>query len=328
MIVVFGAGAIGCFVGGMLAASGTPVTLIGRAKAMAPLEGNFTVCALGGQPMAVPAMHVTRATEPGALAQASTVLVCVKSGDTKDAARAITACAPQNARVISLQNGVTNATTLAGALGAERVTAGMFGFNVIQSPAGSFSQVTEGEVVLGETGADLVKTFQPTEIHAATNPNIEGIQWTKLLMNLNNALNLLSGIGLKTQLQDRQWRRVLSVAMSEGIAVARADGVRLERVGKVHPKLLPSLLRLPDILFSRVANAMLRIDPAARSSMVADYHAGRPSEIAWLNGFIVDRAAEHGLHAPVNTKICQLVNSAFAAEDRVDLNLSAGQLLQ
>ena len=109
--------------------------------------------------------------------------------------------------------------------------------------------------------------------------------------------------------------------------VARVEGVRLERIGKVHPRISPYLLRLPNPLFLRIAGAMLAIDPAARSSMAEDYQKGRGSEVDHLNGYVASRAKAHGLPAPVNERVAARVRAAFAGPERVKLSVDPSEML-
>ncbi|MEO0929369.1 MAG: 2-dehydropantoate 2-reductase [Pseudomonadota bacterium] len=324
MITILGAGSIGCYVGGVLAAAGHPITLIGRAAMADALTGGFHITTMDGtKHHAQPAIT----TDPRVLSDATTILLCVKSADTGTAAQMIQDHAPPQAQVVSLQNGVSNPDALADTLGAERVTAGMVGFNVIRQSKIDFVQTTDGEIILDHSGQGVANLFDGTAITAFTHRNMQGIQWTKLLMNLNNALNALSGMGLRPQLEDRDWRRVLAACIAEGLAVARAEEVQLEKLGKIHPRLLPTLLRLPDFIFLRVAQSMLRISQTARSSMADDYAQYRQSEVAWLNGHVVQRAQMHGLTAPVNARVVDAILRAFANNDRPPLKHPAKALL-
>lgn len=327
MITVFGAGAIGCYVGGMLALTGQHVTLVGRAGLEDKLAKGFFVTAQGGQKREVPQDMFSVVTELSHAPAAETVLVCVKSGDTEEAAQTIARDASQGARVISLQNGLTNPAVLSKHLDGGRVVPGMVGFNVVELEPGSFVQTTEGEVILGQGGAGLVSILDQSDVSALVHSNMSGVQWSKLLLNLNNSINTLSGLGLKAQLEDAGWRRVLSHCITEALGVARAEGVVLEQIGKVPPKALPYLLRLPNVLFTRVARAMLAIDPTARSSMAEDYEKGRKSEVDYLNGYIAERASTHGREAPINVRVTLLVQDAFADPKRPRMTLTAWDVL-
>ena len=120
-----------------------------------------------------------------------------------------------------------------------------------------------------------------------------GVLWGKLMLNLNNALNALSGVPLATQLADRRWRLILARQIAEALGVLKAAGIKPARIEGVPPGMIPRILRLPDWLFRRVARRMLAIDPEARSSMWEDLHRHRPTEIGYLQGAILALAQKH-----------------------------------
>lgn len=328
MIVVFGAGAIGCHTGGMLAAAGQPVGFIGRQPMLDALAVGFEVAVLDGAPITVASESFLSSSSPQIMADAEMVLVCVKSQDSAEAAETIARYAPQDAAVISLQNGLTNADTLGATLGADRVAAGMVGYNVIRPEPNAFVQATEGRVYVDARGAALAAALQSSPLVCDVHSNLEGLQWSKLILNLNNALNLLSGTGLRDELLDRNWRRVFAACVAEGLAVAHAEQVKLSRIGKVHPKLLPFLLRLPDVIFERLASSMLKIDPTATTSMVDDYRLGRSPEVDWLNGEIVKRAEALGMPASVNAKVTAFIHDVFADSSRPAVSVDPRSFLE
>src|SRR5262249_7601108 len=131
-------------------------------------------------------------------------------------------------------------------------------------------------------------------------------------MNLNNAVNALSGLPLRTQLAQRPYRLCLAMCHREALAAYRAAGIRPARLGPAPAWLTSYVLRLPDALFRRVAASTLRIDAHARSSMWEDLQRGRPTEIDTWQGEIVALAARHGLPSPANARLVALVKEAEA----------------
>ncbi|MEM8754581.1 MAG: 2-dehydropantoate 2-reductase N-terminal domain-containing protein, partial [Pseudomonadota bacterium] len=210
MIAVFGAGSIGCFIGGALAAAGEEVTLVGRPRLRDELAAGLSLRPLDRKPVAAKPESFRVATAPEALAGAELVLVCVKSGDTAAAAEAIAAHAPADGLVVSLQNGLANAEALARALGHGRVVPGMVAFNVVREGPGRYAQATEGAVMVGAEAADFARRLDGPLVAAEAREDIDAIQRSKLLMNLNNPLCLLSGLSLRDELRSRSWRRVLA----------------------------------------------------------------------------------------------------------------------
>ena len=128
--------------------------------------------------------------------------------------------------------------------------------------------------------------------------NFVAAQWGKLLLNLNNPIDVLSGLPLKTQLAQRAYRRCFAVLMRETFEVFDLAGVVPARVVQLGPRLLPLVRGLPEVLFSRVARAMLRMNPQARSSMWEGLQAGRRTEVDCLNGAVIALAESLGMQAP------------------------------
>jgi 2-dehydropantoate 2-reductase len=320
-IVVAGAGSIGCYIGGCLARAGREVTLLLR-PALADIIAShgLRISDLGGSDSVLPTSVVRLATDPAAaFAGAEMILVTVKSGDTEGMAQLIAHHAPNGVTVVSLQNGVGNADVLlANVGGMGRVVAGMVPFNVVQShgdgAAARFHRATSGTILVGSGHAGLRQLLAVPGMAVAERADMKAVQWAKLLLNLNNALNALSGLPLATQLGDRRWRLILARQVGEALGILKASGIRPVRLEGVAPAMIPRILRLPDWLFRRVAARMLAVDPQARSSMWEDLARGRPTEIDYLQGAVLALAETHRIPAPVTQGIVRLVKEAEAAK--------------
>lgn len=313
-IVIAGAGNIGCYVGGLLAAAGRQVTLLGRARIGDELrQHGLKLTSLDGIELALGAGAFAFSDDPAVLAGADLVVVTVKSGATADMAALIAAHAPPSATIVSLQNGVTNAIALRSALPGRIVVAGMVPFNVLHLGDGRFHRGTSGDLVIEEGDANALAALAVPHLGVHAVPDILGVQWGKLVINLNNALNALAGVTLHEQLADRRWRRILAAQQSEALALLRLAEIDPVGIGKFPLKWFPTVLRLPTPLFRRVAKASVRIDRAARSSMWDDLERRRPTEIAELQGAVVDLAHRLGRTAPVSERIIALIRAAEAA---------------
>ena len=140
--------------------------------------------------------------------------------------------------------------------------------------------------------------------------NIDGVQWGKLLVNLNNALNALADLPLRRQLSLRPWRRLFADQMAEGLAAIRAEGIKPVSPTPIPAGWMPSLLRVPDIIFEALLGRTMKIDPEARSSMWEDLQRGRRTEVDYLQGVISEIADRRGLDAPLSRRIVELVRRA------------------
>lgn len=318
MIGVLGAGAIGGYVGGRFAQTGRDVALIGRRDAMAEVtRDGLTLVALDGARTEVQGEHLMATDDASVLARCDIVLVAVKLGDLGAALATVRELAPPQALVVTLQNGVDAVDEAAKLLGAGRVTAGMVSFNVLRgASATELAQKTSGPLVLDANDPrahELVRGLRRAGVDARTHHHMRGVLWSKLVYNLNNAINALSRLPLRTELADRGYRRVFAAAMREGLAVARALDVRVRWLPPLMPHLAVRVLPLPNPAFTRIARAMIRIDPSARASMQDDLLRGRTSEVDALNGAVVRHGLPENVAAPVNDALVRLVHEAERA---------------
>uniref|UniRef100_A0AAU3H4J2 2-dehydropantoate 2-reductase n=1 Tax=Streptomyces sp. NBC_01401 TaxID=2903854 RepID=A0AAU3H4J2_9ACTN len=310
-IVVFGAGSIGCYLGGHLAQH-ADVTLIGRPSVLDGLRDGVTLSGGGRPTVRVPRQLLTLTQEPDAVAEADFVLVTVKSAATIPSGRELAGRLRPDAVVVSFQNGLHNTRLLRDELPAVTVLAGMVPYNVARTAPDTFHQGTGGALMIdGRSGsAPLVATLTAAGLPVEPRDDMRQVQHAKLLMNLNNAVNALSGLPLRDQLSARPYRRCLALCQEEALAAFAAAGVRPARLGPAPARIMPGILRLPDALFRRVAAAGLQVDAHARSSMWDDLEHGRATEIDGLQGEAVAMAEQHGLTAPVNARLAALVHEA------------------
>ena len=303
-IGVFGAGSIGCYLGGRLAAAGQDVVFVGRLALRA-----LTLTDYQGERIELD--DIRYVSDAGALAGRDVVLVTVKSTATAEAAKQLAKLSPK--LVVSFQNGVGNVELLRAA--GMKVLAGMVPFNVVHRDGGHFHNGTSGPLELERGCPELTLALRAAGFGVVEHDDLRAVQWTKLVINLNNSLNALAGVPLKEQLQQRRYRQVMALVVREALACLQADGIRPVRIGRLIPKLAPYVLGLPNWAFQRVAAAMVKIDPAARSSMWEDLERHRPTEIDHLNGEIIRLGEKHGVPTPVNRKIRELIRSAEAANN-------------
>jgi 2-dehydropantoate 2-reductase len=313
-IGIAGAGSIGCFVGGMLAANGRKVALLARPRVVAEIAANgLRLTSFDGSEQQLAAGALTLSDDPSILGEVGTVLVTVKSADTAGMADLIARHAPADAVIASLQNGVGNVRLLRERLPARKVLGGMVPFNVVSLGDGRFHRSTSGAIIVEKDAAGTAQQLSVPDLKMRATDNIEGVQWGKLILNLNNALVALSDIPLRQQLAQRSWRRLFADQMAEGLAVVRADGIKPVSPTPIPAGLMPPLLRLPDVIFEALLGRTMKIDPEARSSMWEDLQRGRRTEIDYLQGVITAIAERRGLKAPLSRRIVDLVKRAEAA---------------
>jgi 2-dehydropantoate 2-reductase len=312
-IVVAGAGSIGCFVGGVLGDAGRRVGLLARPRVMEEIERNgLRVTSFDGFDRTVAASALRLSGDASIFSDAGVVLVTVKSTDTAEIADLVARHAPADAVIVSLQNGVGNTDVLRERLGGRRVLAGMVPFNVIALGQGRFHRATSGDIVIERDDAGTAAQLSLPHLTMRPTGNIIGVQWGKLLVNLNNALNALSGLPLREQLSQRPWRMLLADQIAEGLAAMKAEHIKPVAPTPIPLALTPHLLRLPDFPFQLLLGRAMKIDPQARSSMWEDLQRGRRTEIDYLQGVIVQIAERHGLKLALSERIVALIRQAEA----------------
>lgn len=313
-IVVAGAGAIGCFVGGMLAAADRRVALLVRPRVKTEIERfGLRLTDFGGTENKLEAGRLALSEDPAILHSAGIVLVTVKSADTAEVADQIAEHAPQDAVIVSLQNGVGNVAVLQERLGGRRVLAGMVPFNVVAMGEGRFHRSTSGDIIVGEDAGNTAAALSVPGLALRASPDITGVQWGKLIVNLNNALSALSDMPLAAQLANRDWRKLFADQMAEGLAALKAAGITPASATPIPPNWMPSLLRLPDVIFNAILGRTMKIDPEARSSMWQDLKQGRKTEIDYLQGAVIALAEQNNVAVPLMRRIVALIKDAEVA---------------
>ncbi|MBS3911894.1 MAG: 2-dehydropantoate 2-reductase [Hydrogenophaga sp.] len=281
-VAVMGAGAVGCFYGGMLARAGHRVTLIGRPAHVQAVQAHGLRLQTLNFDETVP---LAASTEARALAGADLVLFAVKSPDTEHAGRQMRAHLKPGALVLCLQNGVDNAERLRTVLPGVSVAAAVVYVATEMAGPGHLRHHGRGELVIEPSArsAELAQALAAAGVPTEVSDNVRGALWAKLILNC--AYNALSAVGRIAYGELVQRPGVLAVmrdVVAECRAVAAADGVTLP--GDV------------DAAVRRIAETM----PSQLSSTAQDLMRAKPSEIDHLNGYVVQRGAALGVPTPAN----------------------------
>lgn len=298
--VVYGAGAIGGVVGARLAQHGYEVVLIARGAHYAAIRDHGLRIQSHDDDtrLTIPAV-----VHPGSVTwtDADVVLVAVKSQDTLDTARTLAQTAPPSTPVVSLQNGVTNERTLL------RQFAKVYGVCVMLPATHlepgivqAFSSPVTGLLDIGcyPTGTDanadsIARAFNASTFESIVRPDVMRWKYTKLLMNLGNAVEAVCAPGdARNELAARVHAEGVACLDAAGIAYASSDEDR-ERRGE--------RLRMRPIGGERRGGG---------SSWQSLARGTGAIETDYLNGEIVLLGRLHGVPAPANELIRQYANRA------------------
>jgi 2-dehydropantoate 2-reductase len=319
-VFVLGAGSVGCYVGGAWLAAGLDVSFIGRNRVKDEIaEHSLGLSDPQGWSIAFTPDRIAFATSAAALKKADIILLTVKSIGTEAAAKEIARHAKKGTTIISIQNGITNAETLRRLLPDHNIVQAMVPYNVVRVAPGRWHRATWGDLAAESTEMtkDLAARIGDRPGRLMLAKDMASVAWGKLLYNLNNSLNALSGLTILEELKQRDYRRVFAAAIVETLDLLDHAGIEPAKIGLVGPRLLPHVIGSPDFIFRNLFLKVQKIDPKGRGSMADDFAAGRETEIDYLNGEVVKLARSLGKEAPVNAAIVDLVKQAEAGVQRV-----------
>ena len=311
-VLVMGTGSIGGWLGGRLQAAGASVHFVGRPRILVALarHGLTLTDRDGGRQHLPGASLQLHPVVPAGLAP-GLVLLCVKSGATADAARELGRHLPAGTPVLSMQNGIRNGAIAQAAAPGLVLLPGMVPYNVAELGPGHLHRGSDGGLAAQDHPAlrPWLPLLAAAGLALALHADLQPVQWGKLLLNLNNAVNALSGLPLRDQLLDRDLRCCTAALIEETLALLASAGITPARLSALAPARIPTVLRLPTPLFRLVAARMLRIDALARSSMADDLALDRPTEVDAIQGEVLRLAERVGSYAPRNASIADLVEA-------------------
>ncbi len=327
-LMIFGAGAIGSYVGGHLAQAGHHVTFVARPAAAAVLQAqglrihdgraattftvrNFAVAPSAAQAFLDGAYHC--------------VVLAIKSFDTAAALDELTAAAPQPLPVLCLQNGVDNEAEIARVLGPEGVIAG-----TVTTPV---SKPAEGEILVEKQrglgialghplSTGLVEACNAAGLRTRAYPAAGPMKWSKLFTNLiGNATAAILDLPVAAVYADARLFAVEAALLRECVAVMRAYGYPVVNLPGVPVRPLAwAATRWPAALARPL---LLRVVGAGRGnkrpSLHVDLHGGRArSEVGWLHGAVARHGAGLGVPTPVNRVLTETLEALHAGALRIE----------
>ncbi len=324
-ILILGAGSIGCFLGGTLAAHGQSVTLVGRWPLMQKIAADGLTL-----------IHPNRAAETTKpktvidLAQLSSpfdfILLTVKNPAVASAIEQLTASALnlEKTQIVSFQNGLGSEELLATAFGSTKIIAGTITIPIRVLEPGTI-EISKPKGGLGlaplqpnSSVKPLAEMFNHAGLPTVVYDDYRAMKWSKLLLNITN--NAISAILNQSPAQIIARNDLFDLeieALQESVVVIKAQHLKIVKLPGYPTNLLGHLLE-PRWLPRFVSRAILR--PAMRSgrgnkmpSLQIDLADGRAtSEIEALNGAVVQAGQKFGVATPVNQVLTELVRGLFS----------------
>ena len=285
---VVGAGAVGCYFGGMLARAGHAVTLIGRPLHVDAIKADGLMLDTQSFKERV---QLEASIDAGSVSSADVVLFCVKSTDTVATAAEIAPYLSPKAVVLSLQNGVENAALLSASLAQQVIPAVVYVATEMAGP-GHVKHNGRGELVIGDAAdsASIAALMQASAIPVQVSNNVIGALWAKLIVNCAyNALSAIAQMPYGRLVQSDGVEALMEEVVRECLAVAHAGGI------VVPGDSLHNVRRIAQTMADQY------------SSTAQDVARGKPTEIDYLNGYVCRQGKELGVATPVNHALTTLV---------------------
>ena len=289
-IAMMGSGGIGGYIGARLAQAGEDVTFIARGSHLAAMQeqGLYVESPLGE----IKLPHVSATDKPADVGFVDVVIFAVKLYDSETAAAAIVPLVGPATRVVTLQNGIDSAATLAIYVPRPQIVPGATYISASVGRPGVIVHAGNTQVILGGRNDTMIEAFgsacsRAGGIDIQIVEDIEHVLWVKFItISAFSGATSLMRCGIGRIFADPESRNFLEQLRNEGMAVAAAAG---HAMAEGYEKQVISLWKsLPG---------------ETQSSMAIDLGKGKPIEIAWLSGRIHALGNELGVMTPAHTAV-------------------------
>jgi 2-dehydropantoate 2-reductase len=244
----------------------------------------------------------------------------MKANNVVQAAAATRPLLKPDGYVVTFQNGIVE-DAVSTVIEPERIVSAIVGWGGTMHAPGVYERTTTGATHIGELDGSITPRLQHLEAAlenvapVVVTQNIRGALWAKLAINCTiTTIGGFTGELLGDMMQDKQTRLAFIRAYAEVIDTAEKLGVTPEKIA-ANPKALyvaPDndgvMLLIKDQIVRFVGRKYGRI----KSSILQSLERGRPTEIDYLNGYVVEQARPVGVPTPVNARIVQLIKEIEA----------------
>lgn len=309
-IGVVGAGAVGGAIAALLARGGHDVEVTARGEHLAALQSGGLALRGGWGDFTAEVTASDVLTRGPELA-----IVATKAQDAVAAIRQNVAML-RGVPVVLIQNGLDGLDAARAAAPRSDFIGGLAMFASSYLSPGVITVTTTGPLYLGGDAEDgdvparYAESVLGPVMGVRVVPNFRGAQWTKLVVNMVNALPAITGLSAQEMISDRGLRRVFTASLRETVRIGLASGVQFESLQGLSHGRLRLVARLP-LWAGQVVPLLMRARLGKvpnPGSTLQSIRRGQLTEIDFLNGAVVQAAARHTLLAPVNAAIVGLVH--------------------
>jgi 2-dehydropantoate 2-reductase len=332
-VLVFGAGAIGTYVGGSLALAGHRVVYIEQPTVVAELRSrglrldvSIDKDRQSPEPLTVPPTSfgcVAALGDALEMGPFDIAIFAMKSFDTAAALEEIIPFADRMPTILCLQNGVDNEPRIAALLGINRVIAGTVTGSIARHAAGDI--VLEKARGIGVTAGhpfskELVRALNTASLKARLYPHAEDMKWSKVLANLPGSATAAIVDMSPGEVFANPGLYNLEMRMAhEALAVMAAQGVHVVNLPKIPVQALAFAMHLPPFLARPV---LMKVVGGGRGgkmpSFHIDLHAGRKkSEVEYLHGAVVRYGEKSNIPTPVSRLLTETLLAMVRGEIQI-----------
>lgn len=295
-IAVVGAGGVGGYFGGRLAASGSDVTFLARGAHLDALRSNGLRIESPKGNVHLPGVKAT--SDAAAIGPVDVVLFAVKMYDVEAAAAMLAPLLGPHTVVVPFQNGVDGVDMLRRAIDPTHVAGGVAYVAAVIAEPGVIRHTAMDHLVFGELDGvrtprldRLLEACRPAGFQATLSEQIQTDIWAKFVR-----LSVFSGMTAVTRSpigplrDDPDLFAMVQAAMLEGMKVAHAKGVSLSAR-----------------VFDEAVTMMQALPPQAKSSMLEDLERGKRLELPWLSGALVRIGSALDIETPIHRFIATVL---------------------
>ncbi len=248
------------------------------------------------------------------------VVVATKAHDAIEVAPVLSERLGPGGTLLPIQNGGV-AQVLADRLGNDRVLGGLSNLGATMTAPGEYEQRNGGHLLVGELAggeserAERVRVWLGRGVEVKVTPNIRGAVWSKLLLNCSvTTIGAIAGRPMREYITWPDGRELFDRTYDEALSVALASGARPERmiVDPVPPAWSgrSAAGEAHDAWLGRILEGYGDVKP----SMLQDFERGRPTEIDFVNGYVVNLGRRLGVRTPANAAIVEAVRAITRRE--------------
>ncbi|MFO0707271.1 MAG: 2-dehydropantoate 2-reductase [Nitrospira sp.] len=300
-ILMVGAGSVGGFFGAHLAKNNPNVSFLLRPKTLAAVKQNgLTIRSASG----TFTVHPQAASDPRELPKPDLVILGVKAFDLDEVIGQLEPVLTDETVILTLQNGIETEDRILARVNRDCVVGGVaYIYSKIAAP-GLIDHYKKGAVAIGELmGHESTRLLKIRDLFAAAelpchlSKDIRRSKWEKMCWNcVFNPVTVLINDRVSKALDHPEMMGVIRQIVGEVVAVSAGMKVPL-----------------PPDMTERVIKATQEIRDI-HTSMYDDWKAGRQTEIAYLNGYVVQKGRELGVPTPVNEALTAMIKTITERE--------------